>query len=318
MNPVLKILKENLSYQEGEKVALILQESTGEKEEKFAASKRVVEALYQTFRAEEIPVSLHSYVPTQARNGVDAPKEFYDIEADIILMPTPFSLTHTSFSRHHQAKGRRLASMPGFTIEMFQESGPLDVNQQEMNEFTQKVGEKLKECKSVHILGRGTDIVIELDKTTVDVSTGVVEKGEVGNIPGAEAYAVPTSNSKGYFTVPDGWGGEFPLDFPVTFHVEKGRIVNIEGQTQEAQAYVDAHVKPFFEGTNFNVLAELGIGTNPNAASFVKKYGWSTLLAEKIAGSAHFANGNSKSLGGTNDVPVHQDWVVPNVKIEFQ
>ncbi|MGB4704322.1 MAG: hypothetical protein WBI18_04510 [Candidatus Saccharicenans sp.] len=40
-------------------------------------------------------------------------------------------------------------------------------------------------------------------------------------------------------------------------------------------------------------------------------------MAEKIFGSIHFANGNSKGMGGRNDVPVHIDWVVPNVRAEY-
>jgi len=44
---------------------------------------------------------------------------------------------------------------------------------------------------------------------------------------------------------------------------------------------------------------------------------WSTLVAEKIGGSAHFANGNSLGMGGKNDVPIHIDWVVPGVELEF-
>jgi leucyl aminopeptidase (aminopeptidase T) len=78
-------------------------------------------------------------------------------------------------------------------------------------------------------------------------------------------------------------------------------------------------IKPIlFSQPDFDVMAELGIGTNPNInADYIARKGWTILTAEKISGSAHFANGNSKAMGGKNDVPIHIDWVVPNVTIHY-
>ena len=94
-----------------------------------------------------------------------------------------------------------------------------------------------------------------------------------------------------------------------------------------SQDYVDSIIKPqIFGGENYNLLAELGIGTNPIiTAAYIAEHGWSPLLAEKIIGSAHFANGKNtyaddKAKGiilGGNEVDRHIDWVVPGVRIEY-
>jgi leucyl aminopeptidase (aminopeptidase T) len=141
------------------------------------------------------------------------------------------------------------------------------------------------------------------------------------NLPGAEAFAVPRHRGRtnGYFTVPKGWGGQQPISCEAKFIVKEGVIVDVQGQNSKDQGYIDNEIKPLIFGKpDHNVVAELGIGTNPNVTpQYIKEHGWSALLAEKIIGSAHFANGNSKAMGGRNDVPVHIDWVVPDVRIEF-
>ena len=50
-----------------------------------------------------------------------------------------------------------------------------------------------------------------------------------------------------------------------------------------------------------------GIGTNP----FLKISG-NLLEDEKVKGTIHLAFGNSASMGGNNDVPVHIDGMVRN------
>ena len=315
MNPILRMLTDSLGYQEGETVGIVYQEGEGKR---FEASKQVCDAIEKTLREENVDVELFSYVPAEARNGVDAAKELYDVEKNILIMPTAYSLTHTAFTMHQRKRGTRIASMPGFTLALFVEDGPMDADIKTMEALTNEVAEKMKRNTTARITAKGTEMIVELRNDLVALSTAKIVKGEVGNLPGAEAYVVPKTGN-GYFTVPAGWGGEFPLKYPVKFFVEDGRFVKMEGDTMEAQAYIDKYVKPFFNGNNFDVLAEFGIGTNPKAtAEFVSTNGWSTLLAEKIYGSAHFANGNSKGMGGENDVPIHQDWVVPDVKIVFE
>ncbi len=328
-NAILNSLKVNMGYKEGEKVAIIMQEWNPkfgtEFVQKFNQAKDLCVRIYEVFKNANVDVELISYTPEEARSGVDVPQELYEKTGfkEIIFMPTVFSLTHTNFRRAQSEKGSRIASMPGFTLEMFEEGGPMDVDYHILHEKTVEMAENLGGSKYVRIVAEGTDITVEIDPELVHVSSGLLDKpGKYGNLPGAEAYVVPVheGDSFGYFTVPEGWGGANPLKYKAKFFIEKGRFADVKGESKEAQDYIEKEIKPLiFGGKDFNILAELGIGTNPNITKdYIQRKGWNTLVAEKIFGSAHFANGNSKGMGGKNDVPVHIDWVVPDVKIYFK
>jgi leucyl aminopeptidase (aminopeptidase T) len=304
------VLYDHCEIQEGDHVVLILQEApVGCLEElldEFEASKRVCDIFLQACKEDGISAEIKSYVPTVLRNGVEPPADFV-VKGDIVLAPTVYSLTHTAFAKAIVA--RRVATLPGFKPHMFETVG----NKEKLLALTTEYYDTLHASKQVRVTGEGTDMLIEVNSDLVLQSSGFFATKDVENIPGAEVFCVPKA-ANGYFTVPIGFGGDRSLPSPVKFTVENGRFVDFEGDIDVLEKYV----APNFEGKDFNVLAELGIGTNPNVTSeYIKRTGWSTLLAEKIYGSAHFANGNSKGMGGDNDVPVHIDWVVPDVDIEF-
>ncbi|OGF62573.1 MAG: hypothetical protein A2Y62_11710 [Candidatus Fischerbacteria bacterium RBG_13_37_8] len=320
---ILNALKVNMGYKESESIAIIMQEwhdALGEQfKPGFDRSKELCMRMYEVFQHKGYNVELFSYYPLEARNGVDASHALYEKIGtyDIIFMPTAFSLTHTTFRKTQTAKGARIASMPGFMLEMFEEDGPMSIDYNKLLKDTEQVAERLKAGNMVRITAHETDMLIEPDTELVRVSAGVLTKtGQWGNLPGAEAYVVPVHDgiSRGYFTVPAGWGGSTPLKFSARFIIENARFIDVIGENNEAQEYINAQVKPLIFGQeNFDVLAEFGIGTNPHVtAEYVAKKGWSTLTAEKIYGSVHFANGNSFGIGGKNDVQVHIDWVVPD------
>ena len=321
---ILNTLKYNLQYQEGEKVAIIYQEFSdsfdSELKQFFNNSKEISEELYKVFKENNINVELLSYFPTEARSGVDAPKEIYEKakDKDIIFMPTVFSLTHTEFTKKQCERGARLASMPKFTLQWFEKSGPMDVDQDKIIALSKEYSDKMKNSSQVIIKAPETEITIEINNNLIHESTGIIPKGDCGNLPGAEVFCVP-KNANGFFTIFKGWGGPFSLEHDVKFIVKDCKITNLVGKTKEANKYIEEKVKPLiFKEKNFNVLAEFGIGTNPNVTKdSLKKYGWSGLLAEKIYGTVHFANGNSFGMGGDNNVPVHLDWVIENVKLEW-
>ena len=333
MNPVdqaiINALNVNLGYQDGDTVGIITQEWAAhlgpERRGKFDDALDLCMRMHNVFQANDVDSTLLTYVPPEARNGVDAVQDMYrDAEGlDILFMPTVFSLTHTPFRRAMTEHDTRIASMPGFTLEMFEAGGPMDTDYRKLAEDTLEIEKIMAGTKVVRVKGPNTDMHIQIIPETSHASTGMLDKpGAYGNLPGAECYAVPREDgeTQGFFTVPEGWGGPVPLPFPVRFSVEKARIVAIEGVNKDQQAWIDKHIKPSVMGQpNFDILAELGIGTNPNLTpAYVAKHGWSILTAEKISGSAHFANGNSAGFGGTNDVPVHIDWVVPGVEITYE
>lgn len=314
---VLEMMKSIFSHKVGETVGIIYQDFNplfnAKLKNAFIESKITAKFFFDTLKKNGFEAELFSYIPSEARDGVDAPREFYKITKDILIMPTVFSLTHTDFRKAMTSKGTRIASMPGFTERMMETV----TTPEETLKLTNEVYEKMKTASKIRITGNNTDIMIEIAK--VEPCPGMIDKkGVFDNLPGAEVTALP-ANANGNFTIPKGFGGLFPLKYEATFYLRNGRFFDIKGETPKAQEYIDKEVKPLVFGKeNFDILAELGIGTNKNITKeYILKNGWSALLAEKIFGSAHFANGNNASLGGNNNVPVHIDWVVPDVKIEY-
>ncbi len=312
------LLYSHCLYEKGNSVIILEQRASpipSEYEHDYTESQKICELLYKVYSQLDVNVQHIIYENIHHQNGVDAPKELYDLDCNILLMPTAFSLTHTPFRKHMTAKGTKIMSMPGFTVEYlsFLEDTTSTTS------LTLEYYEKLKTSQTVHITGEKTDIFFEINPELVLKSIGFVDedKDNTGQVPGAETYCVP-KNANGYFTIPKGFGGSLPVKHDVMFTIKDGRFVDFIGQTPDAQKYIDSEIKPLFTKPNYNVVAELGIGTNPNITiEYIQKTGWSTLLAEKIFGTAHIANGNSKAMGGDNDVPIHIDWVIPDVKIEF-
>ncbi len=326
---IMNALKVNLGYKAGEKVGIVMQEWAEhlgtDRKQKFEAAEALCRRMEAVMQKNGVDVRLMAYVPGEARNGVDAAESVYgDAKGlQVLFMPTVFSLTHTPFRRFVTKRDTRVASMPGFTLDMFAAGGPMDTDYRKLAEDTQQIRDRVAASRYIKVTGPGTDIRVQIIAETAHASTGMLDKpGAYGNLPGAECYSVPVEDgdTHGYFTVPKGWGGPMALPFPVRFTVKNARFAAIEGADADQQAWIDEHIKPSVMGeTDFDVMAELGIGTNPNLTpAYVAEHGWSILTAEKISGSAHFANGNSKGFGGGNDVPVHIDWVVPNVTITYE
>ncbi len=332
---ILQSLYVNMGFKKNsEKVLVIAQTYSnilGEDQEKrVRESFKCADVMCQVMNRDGAKCDFLTYSPSEPRNGADAPKEIYDDVArynpDVVFMPTAYSLSHTGFRRMMTEKGIRVASMPTFTLEMFAKDGPCSSDQKEMTRLTKETYQKLKESRLVRVIGPYTDVTIELDPELSHMSDGILTgKGEWGNLPGAESYNVPKhlGHSNGIITIPRGWGGPFGLEHTIHFDIVNGLFHNPRPKqhTADSTRYVEEKIKPLMFGKGkdgFNVLAELGIGTNPAITQrYIESHGFSILLAEKVYGTAHFANGNSKGMGGKNDVPVHIDWVVPNTIIEY-
>lgn len=329
---MLKALRSNLNYKNGERVVLVTQRwdpKFGEETKPiFDRAIELNRQLRQSYVDAGVDVELFTYVPEEARSGVNPTDELYEMikeyekskgVPDIVIAPAAYSITHTDFRIEQNERGSRIATMSNSSLAMFQLGGPMDVqgDYNEVVEKTEKFAENMRNSDYVKITGPGTDLVVNIDRNLVDASTGFVEKpGDCYNWLGAEANAVPVheGNSWGHFTVLSGWGGRVPLEHKVIFYIDGGRFVDAVGETEEAQAYIDEYVKPMiFDRENFDIVAELGIGTNDTVSERYLLENWSIAVGEKMGGTVHIAHGNSKAMGGVNDVQEHQDFVIRNI-----
>lgn len=181
---------------------------------------------------------------------------------------------------------------------------------------TQAMARWLSGRTAVHITtALGTDLRLSLAGREWRTDTGVLRgRGVYGNLPAGEVYAAPVEDSaQGQLVIDTSFPG-LVLDEPVRLRFERGRLVHIDGGRGAEylhEAIASAEQKPGGEGAR--VLAELGIGTNPQA-----RLQGNIITDEKAAGTVHLAIGRNDFIGGQNIAPIHIDGVVarPTLRVD--
>ena len=131
---ILSVLTVNMRYKDGESIAIVAQKwdkRLGEKTRaEFDSRYQLAQRMFDVYNSAGFDVRLVEYTPEESRHGADATQIAYDSmgDATVIFMPTAYSLTHTPFRVAQTDRGARVASMPMFTLEMFEEGGPMSVD----------------------------------------------------------------------------------------------------------------------------------------------------------------------------------------------
>ncbi len=179
-----------------------------------------------------------------------------------------------------------------------------NIDYNEIYRFNEALAKRFRNAKTVRIIGKKTDIEISIKGRPPMNGCGLWEKEKMGylNLPDGEIYFAPVEN---------GANGEIFFDMPCMWHYGKqvegvwfkfknGKVVDYHINKGLA-AFED--VMKHASGTKFNI-AELGIGTNPNA----KPTGGMTIVDEKVRGTIHIAIGDNKTFGGKGDATIHWDF----------
>ena len=241
-------------------------------------------------------------IPELKINGQEPPESTAQLmkQFDICILVTSTSLTHTKARRSACESGSRIATMPNATVEMIKRTIPIDY--QELQERNTKLVKLLEKTEIVRITTeKGTDITMNIKGRDVHgINDGLyTQKGQYGNLPCGEVCLAPIEGtSNGKFIV-DASMGTGKLPSPLTIEVKDGFATTITGEHAQK-------IKDMFKNLPklaYNI-AELGIGTNPNA-----EITGNVLEDEKVLGTAHIALGNNKSFGGDVDVPIHIDGI---------
>ncbi len=230
---------------------------------------------------------------------------------DVVICPASTSLTHTAARREACRSGARVGTMPGITEAMMMRT--LNADYQEIAEKTQAVAEILNRGKTAHLTtALGTDLNIPIAGIRALASTGIItEPGSFGNLPSGEAYLMPVEGqAEGVFFVDGSMAGIGKIgQTPIKITVQTGMAVKIEGgdEARKLNKMIEE------AGAGSRNLAELGVGTNHNAAIT-----GAILEDEKVLGTVHLALGNNLSMGGTVSVGFHVDGILtrPTLKID--
>jgi leucyl aminopeptidase (aminopeptidase T) len=155
----------------------------------------------------------------------------------------------------------------------------------------------------------GTELRFSVEGRPGQVDDGLYRTGAEswGNLPAGEAFIVPCEGTgEGRLVVPAGWHPDLIED--MILHIRGGQVVELSG----GGAVAEALGRLFGFGSDDPVyvarrnLAELGIGTNPNA-----QRPDNVLEAEKIKGTVHIGIGDNIHMGGQVAADSHEDFVQP-------
>jgi aminopeptidase len=178
--------------------------------------------------------------------------------------------------------------------------GATNQNWEKLGREIEKVLKRFKKGKSVHLLGPGVDL-----KMNIKGSLAKADKGEE-NMPGGEVFMAPVRTSAmGYikFDYPAIRSGNEVSGIYLEFKSGKA----VKAKAEKGERFLHQMLKV---DKNASYIGELGVGMNPK----VKKFTKNLLFDEKIGGTIHLALGMAyKENGGGNDSAIHWD-IVKNMK----
>lgn len=259
----------------------------------------------------ESPVDFLTY-PCTGRNGVEPPANVAGAmrSADVVLAITTFSISHTDAREAATRLGKRLASMPSVEPEMLHPEGPVSVSVDVIRSGTETFAAVLTRGSAVTLTtAAGTRLEMSLEGRKGEADTGSLSSpGAWGNLPAGEAFIAPLEGTaNGRVVMEKGWHPGLKEEMTISF--KDGLVVAVEGGGHvgdEFRKVLDLEDDSPVLRARRN-LAELGIGTNPNA-----RRPDNVLEAEKIKGTVHVAIGDNSHMGGRVAADMHEDFVLRN------
>jgi len=248
----------------------------------------------------EIPVGRH--------HGDDPPTLVADamIHADVIMAPTTYSITYTNATRAALARGARIATMPGLTMQML-EMGGLLADYEKIAHNIRRFGRKFQRAKEVRVTSKeGTDITFSIDRRNwiLDDNGLCHRRGSITNLPAGKVFIAPVEKTANGNIVVDGAFME-NVNERVEMKVKNGIVTDITGD-KVAKSLLD-------HGKCARTICEFGIGMNPQS-----KIIGNILEDQKALGTVHFGFGDNSTFGGEVKCDIHVDGMVlkPDVEID--
>lgn len=315
---VMQMFKVNMGVKAGEKIVILSDVPTrsewkdknqGEISKMLSETllgKTVAEIVRDSFPA--CQVDFYPYL-SLGRSGVEPPKGMAQSmkKYHVIVAINSFSLTHTEARERASKAGARVATMRGAIPEMFYPAGPISVDYLEVERETKLIAGFLTRAKDAKVVSEaGTNLTFSLKSRRGGEDTGIyVRPGKWGNLPAGEAYIAPVEGTaEGALVVEKGWFPDLAEDMTVIF--KKGEVQQIRGGGEVNRMLSQILGLESQKKRKRCNLAELGIGTNPNARRTDI-----TIEAEKIRGTIHIGIGDNSHMGGKVVADYHQDFVVP-------
>ncbi len=235
--------------------------------------------------------------------------------ADAVIWQATYAVVHTRAARAAFGKGVRLCDMWGFTEDMMVRGGAT-ADYAAIADLTRRLAPILTEGREARLTTpAGTDLRVFLAGRQGFALVGMADRpGTFCALPDGEAGISPVTGSAEGVLVQPFCIEKKELGYVterITIEVRGGRMERISGGPQAdflAQVLDTA-------GGNARNIAEFAIGTNPKC-----RLGVTLREAKKAWGTAHIGIGDSKSVGGDVEGPLHFDlvFVEPTVTVDGQ
>lgn len=219
--------------------------------------------------------------------------------ADVFVVPTSRSLSHTSARKAATDAGARGATLPGVTEDILARLMACDFPT--LQRRSRALAELLTRSDEAHFTcPNGSDLRFDLfGRTGVPDDGDLSQPRAFGNLPCGEGFISPCGGD-GVMYATSLAGVGLVSAGPARLTIADGELVDAEGREGERLLRLLRDAGP--HGPN---LAELGVGTNERAGLI-----GNVIEDEKILGTLHVAFGASAGIGGTVRVPIHLDCVV--------
>ncbi|MFW3147002.1 MAG: aminopeptidase [Thermoplasmatota archaeon] len=247
-------------------------------------------------------------IPLGDHHGAEPPVVVADImiHCDVIVAPTTYSITYTNATRAALARGARVVTMPGMTMNML-EKGGLEADYEKIAKAVKKFGRKFSRSRKIRVTSpEGTDIEMSIEgREWIVEDTGLCQKrGSITNLPAGEVFIAPVERSAEGTIIMDG-AFMGALVERVEMEVRKGMLTKVKGN-KESKTIMD-------RGRCARTLCEFGIGMNPSSGVI-----GNILEDQKAKGTVHFGFGDNSTFGGQVSCDIHVDGMVlkPTVLID--
>lgn len=231
--------------------------------------------------------------------------------ANVILAPTSLSIFHTEAARAACAAGARMLAISECRAETLA-GGGITADFAGQAAVAEGLAQRLRGRELELRTPGGTRLRIRLEGRSAVANTGLVTRpGARCGVPTIEAYIAPVEGTAEGVAVIDASIGALGLvAAPVTITFASGRAVRFDGgaEAQALRGLVDRA-----GGASASMLAELGIGLNPQARVVGR-----IIEDEGAYGTCHIALGSNIHFGGRLDVPFHLDMVMwrPDIRVD--
>ena len=287
------VLEDCMGVKKGESVLIIVD----------TPKKEIGDVLFEQASKMQAEPLLLEMLPRE-NHGVEPPEAVARAmkHADVIIIPTSKSLSHTNARREANEKGARIATMPDITVEMM--SRTLSGSYVDIADRCRRYADMITAAEEAHITTpAGTDLHLKLTGRMGLADTGLVHSpGAFSNLPAGEAYIAPLEGTASGRLVVDGsMAGIGRVETPIVMTVEQGFVTEVTGGPDAVK------LKELLEkyGHDARNIAELGIGLNERA-----QLSGSPLEDEKVLGTVHIGIGDNSTFGGKVSVPSHLDGIM--------